>query len=54
MKKTLKVFTGNHRHIRRESPAKHGASQSGKPLGSETLRDALLPKLMKGEVRVKP
>ena len=69
MKKTLKVFTVNHRHGRQGSLARSGASQSRKPLGSalgmddvigtescaRTLaspRDGLLPKLMRGEVRV--
>jgi hypothetical protein len=55
MKETLKVFTVNHRHVGQESLVRSGASQSRKPLGSEiraSLRDGLLPKLMRGEVRV--
>ena len=56
MKETLKVFTVNRRHVRQESLAKRDAGQSRKPLGSGRLaglRDSLLPKLMRGEVRVK-
>ena len=53
---TLKVFTANLRHVGQESLAYRGAYRSRKPLGSErlaSLRDVLLPKLMRGEVRVK-
>ncbi len=58
MEETLKVFTVNRGHVGRGSLANQGARQSRKPLGSGTrarasLRDSLLPKLMRGEVRVK-
>ena len=56
MKETLKVFTVNHRHVKQGSLAKCGAGQSRKPLGSKrlaSLRDSLLPKLTRGDVRVK-
>jgi hypothetical protein len=55
-KETLKVFTVNPRHVGHESLACRGACQPMKPLGSEklaSLRDSLLPKLMRGEVRVR-
>ena len=58
MKETLKVFTVNRRHVRQGSLAERGACHPRKPLGSGTctpasLRDSLLPRLMRGEVRVK-
>jgi hypothetical protein len=55
MKKTLKVSIVNPRHVSPRSLGNRVAGQSRKPLGSTlaSLRDSLLPKLMRGEVRVK-
>jgi hypothetical protein len=55
MKETLKVFLVNGHHVWQESLANLHESQSRKPLGSEiraSLRDGLLPRLMRDEVRV--
>jgi hypothetical protein len=59
MKETLKVSLVKCRHVWRESFANLYERRSRKPLGSKesrtlaSLRDGLLPKLMRGEVRVK-